>query len=85
MTSTYKGVSLRAVLAMVDGADSAHPYAFDPGLWAKGYEVTLTAADGYSATFSTTNLAPDVGMLAETMDGKPLEKPMVMGDAPTNL
>lgn len=85
VTSTYKGVSLRAVLAMVDGADSAHPYAFDPGLWAKGYEVTLTAADGYSATFSTKDLAPDALILADTMDGKPLEKPMVMGDAPTNL
>lgn len=85
VTSTYKGVSLRAVLAMVDGTDSAHPYAFDAGLWTKGYEVTLTAADGYSATFSTKDLAPEALILADTMDGKPLEKPMVMGDAPTNL
>lgn len=85
VTSTYKGLSLSAVLAMVDGPDSAHPYAFDAGLWAKGYEVTLTAADGYSATFSTKDLALDALILADTMDGRPLEKPMVMGDAPTNL
>ena len=83
--TTYAGVTLRAVIAMVDGTDSAHPYLFDAELWAKGYEITLTAADGYSATFSTKDLAPDALILAESEAGKPLAKPMIVGDSAKNL
>ncbi len=81
----YGGLRLRAILAMVDGQDSAHPYAFDAALWKKGYEVTLTSADGYSATFATADLAEDALILADTENGKPLARPMVVGDAPRNL
>ena len=43
VATTYAGVSLSAVIAMIDGADSAAPFAFDEALWKKGYDVTLTA------------------------------------------
>jgi len=81
----YKGLTLSAVIAMVDGNDAAHPFSFDAALWAKGYEVTLTAADGYSATFFTLEVAPDALILADTLDGKPLEKPMVVGSTASSL
>ncbi|MDP2791903.1 MAG: molybdopterin-dependent oxidoreductase [Rectinemataceae bacterium] len=82
---SYSGVSLRAIVAMIDGADAAHPYAFDAERWVKGYDITLTAADGYSATFSTKDLAPDALILADTEDGKPLAKPMTVGDSAKSL
>lgn len=85
VATTYAGLPLRAILAMVDGQDSAHPYVFDADLWAKGYEVTLTAADGYSATFSTKDIAPDALILADTEAGKYLARPMVVGDAAKSL
>ncbi len=79
----YKGLALKAVLALVD--DDAKKREFDAALWKKGYEVTLTAADGYSATFSTADISSDALILADTENGKPLDKPMVVGDAPKNL
>ena len=82
---SYSGVPLRAIIAMIDGADSAHPYAFDADLWEKGYEVTLTASDGYSATFSTKDLGPDALILADTEDGTPLARPMTVGDTAKGL
>lgn len=85
VATVYSGITLRAILAMVDGPDSTHPYAFDADLWAKGFEVTLSAADGYSATFSTKDIAPDALILADTEAGKPLARPMVVGDSPKNL
>ncbi|HEY9054078.1 MAG TPA: molybdopterin-dependent oxidoreductase [Rectinemataceae bacterium] len=84
-TAIYTGVSLRLVMAMVDGPDSAHPFAFDPGLWARGYDITFVAEDGYSASFSTATLSPDALILADTEDGKPLVKPMIVGDGPKSL
>ncbi len=85
VATTYSGVSLGAVIAMIDGADSAAPFAFDEALWKKGYEVTLTAVDGYSATFSTKDLAPDALILADTEAGKYLARPMTVGDSAKGL
>lgn len=85
VATVYSGLTLRSIIAMIDGPDSAHPYVFDADQWAKGYEVTLTAADGYSATFSTKDLAPDALILADTEAGKPLAKPMIVGDSAKNL
>ena len=82
---SYSGVPLRAIIAMIDGADSAHPYSFDAELWTKGYEVTLTASDGYSATFSTKDVAPDALILADTESGTPLARPMTVGDTAKGL
>lgn len=83
--STYSGLGLSSIMAMIDGPDSAHPFSFDEALWARGYDITLTAGDGYSATFSTKDLNPDDLILADTKDGKPLEKYMTVGDSPKSL
>ncbi|HWR12145.1 MAG TPA: molybdopterin-dependent oxidoreductase [Rectinemataceae bacterium] len=85
VATIYSGIPLRLAIAMIDGSDSAHPYAFDAELWAKGYEVTLTAADGYSATFSTKDLAQDALIIADTEAGKPLDRPMIVGDSAKGL
>jgi hypothetical protein len=81
---TYRGIPLRYVLAMVDGADASLPYAFDEALWKRGYDVSLVASDGYTATFSTKDIAPDALVLAAYEDGKPVA-PMIVGDSPKNL
>jgi len=85
VATTYSGIPLRLAIAMIDGSDSSHPYAFDAGLWAKGYEVTLSAADGFSATFSTKDVAQDALILADTEAGKPLDRPMIVGDTAKGL
>ncbi len=81
---SYKGISLRRVIAMIDGKDSSLPFVFDEALWKKGYDVSLVASDGYTATFSTKELAPDALVLAVYEDGK-IVPPMIVGDAPKNL
>ncbi|MDX9827972.1 MAG: molybdopterin-dependent oxidoreductase [Spirochaetia bacterium] len=81
----YSGLSLAAVIAMVDGSDSAHPFSFDSELWAKGYDIILTAADGYSVSFSTKDVEPQALILADIEAGTYLAKPMTVGDAPKNL
>ena len=82
--TTYKGVPLSRALAMVDGADSGPAYVFDEALWKKGYDVTLVAKDGYAATFSTKDLAPDALIIAIWADGKWID-PMTVGDGPSKL
>lgn len=81
---TYEGMPLRLVIAMVDGPDAEHRYLFDEALWKAGYDVTLIARDGYSATFNTKDLAPDALIIADREDGKPIA-PMTVGDAAKSL
>ena len=81
----YSGLSLASILAMVDGSDSAHPFSFDAERWAEGYDIVLTAADGYSVSFSTKDLAPEALILADREADVYLAKPMTVGDAPKNL
>jgi hypothetical protein len=83
-THAYKGVPLRFIIAMIDGADSSEPFSFDETLWNQGYEVSLVGSDGYAATFSTKDLGPDALILALYEDGKPVP-PMVVGDGPKSL
>ncbi|MDP3176795.1 MAG: hypothetical protein Q8M76_02750, partial [Spirochaetaceae bacterium] len=82
--STYRGVPLSRIVAIVDGTDSAHPYAFDEELWKSGYEVTLVASDGYAATFSTKDLAPDALIVAVWENGSWID-PMTVGDTAKGL
>ncbi len=82
--TTYKGVPLSKAIAMIDGADSGPNYAFDEALWKSGYDVTLVAKDGYAATFSTKDVAPDALIIAVWADGKWIE-PMTVGDASSKL
>jgi len=80
----YAGMPLRLAIAMVDGPETDHAWLFDEQLWAAGYDVTLIAKDGYSATFNTKDLAPGALIVADTEDGKPIA-PMVVGDSLKNL
>lgn len=80
VATTYRGMPLRLALAMVDGPEADHAWLFDEELWAAGYDVTLVAKDGYSATFNTKDLAPDALIIADSEDGRPIA-PMVVGDS----
>lgn len=80
----YTGMPLRLAIAMIDGVETDHAWLFDEQLWASGYDVTIISKDGYSATFSTKDLATDALILADTEDGKPIS-PMVVGDSLKNL
>ena len=84
VVSEYKGMPLWLVIAMIDGKDAKHRYLFDRELWEQGYDVTLVAKDGYSATFNTKELAWDALIVADEEDGKPIA-PMTVGASPRNL
>ncbi len=80
----YKGMPLWLAVAMIDGPDAEHAYRFDQELWAAGYDITLIAKDGYSATFNTKDLAPDALLIADSENGKAIA-PMTVGASPKNL
>lgn len=80
----YRGVPLSRIIAMVDGKDSNHPFSFDEAKWKSGYDVTLIARDGYTATFSTKDVAPDAILVAIQENGK-WTAPQTAGDSPKNL
>lgn len=82
--TSYRGLPLSLALAMVDGTDTDHAWLFDAALWSAGYDITLVAKDGYSATFNTKDLAADALIIADTENGKPIA-PMVVGDSVKNL
>ena len=82
--STYRAMPFRLAAAMADGDDAVHPYRFDEALWNAGYEVTLIAADGYAATFVTSEVPFDDLFIADEMDGEPVP-PMIVGNVPGNL
>ncbi len=84
VATVYEGMPLRLIIAMIDGKDAEHAWNFDKELWAAGYDVTLTASDGYSATFNTKDLAADALILADRENGTPI-KAMIVGDSPKNL
>jgi len=77
-TGLYGGIPLSAVVAMVDDPDGGMPYAFQEGLWNEGYEVTLTASDGYSYTFSTTEVDADAVYLVDSINGEAVS-PQIAG------
>ncbi len=81
---TYKGMPLYLIAAMVDGTDAQYPYVFDRSLWEGGYEITITARDGYSATFNTKDIPYRALVLADSEDGKSIA-PSIVGDVPGNL
>ena len=84
VTHTYEGIPLYQLIAMVDGADASHPYAFDEKLWNDGYEISIVAADGYAATFFTGDVAADAGIVAITVDGVAVA-PRIVGDVGRGL
>ena len=78
-TKIYGGVLLKDVIAMVDDPSGGMPYEFQETLWKEGYDITLTAADGYSATFSTLNTSAEGILLVNTIDGEPVS-PQIAGN-----
>ena len=83
-TNDYKAMPFWYLLAMVDGEDSSHPWLFDEKAWDAGYDITLTASDGYAVTFSTTEFAMDALFLADQVNGE-MVPPRIVGDVPGNL
>jgi len=84
-THTYIGLSFSRIAAMVDNPAGSHPgYQLDEELWNRGYDITLTGENGYSATFNTADIAPDSLMLSAEMDGEAVS-PRIVGDVPSRL
>lgn len=78
-TRLYGGILLKEVIAMVDDPSGGMPFEFQENLWNEGYDVTLTAADGYSATFSTLDASAEEILLVDTIDGEPVG-PQIAGN-----
>ena len=78
-TNLYGGILLKDIVAVIDDAAGGMPYIFQEGLWEEGYDITLTAADGYSATFTTSDYSADEILLADTLDGEKIP-PMIAGN-----
>jgi hypothetical protein len=83
-TQLYRGMPLYLIAAMVDGSDSKHPYTVDRSRWSAGYDITITGADGYSATFNTAEVDPKALILVDSVDGTPVA-PMIAGNASGKL
>jgi DMSO/TMAO reductase YedYZ molybdopterin-dependent catalytic subunit len=83
-TVTYEGMPLWFLVAMVDDGEESHPYRFAETAWEEGYEVTLTASDGYSATFDTSEYAPDTMYLVDRRGGSSIS-PRIVGDVSKKL
>ena len=83
-TNVYRGMPLYLITAMVDGSDDEHPYVVNRSRWDEGYDITITGADGYSATFNTAEIGPEVLILADSLDGETVA-PMIVGNASGKL
>ena len=83
-TQVYRGMPLYLIAAMVDGSDGEHPYTVDRSRWSEGYDITITSADGYSATFNTSEVDPKALILVDSVGGVPVA-PMIAGNASGKL
>ncbi len=81
---TVTAMPLVKIVAMVDDADATMPYSFKDNLWNSGYDLTLTAADGYSATINTADHAADEIYIADSVNGEKI-KPMSCGNVSGQL
>ncbi|MDC7228075.1 MAG: molybdopterin-dependent oxidoreductase [Spirochaetales bacterium] len=81
---TLKAMPLVKLVAMVDDADATMPYSFDEELWNAGYDLTLTAADGYAATINTADHPINELYIADYMNDEKI-MPMVCGEVSGQL
>lgn len=81
-TDEYSLIPLDKILAAVDDADGSTPYRFQQKLWNDGYEVTLTASDGFSAGFLSSDYPINQLFVAIEKNGKAI-KPMLIGKLPS--
>lgn len=82
-SSTYEGIPLWSVIGLADGSPEDGK-TFDAALWSEGYDITLTAEDGYSVTFNTKDIPFNALYLVNEVDDEMVE-PRIVGDAPGNL
>ncbi len=75
VTRLFRGTPLAAIVGLVDDGDRT---TFNRALWTKGYAITVTANDGFSATLDTATVAPEDVMLALSADGGSIA-PMIVG------
>jgi len=80
----YRAMPFRYIVAMVDGEDAEHPWLFNTDAWEAGYDITLTAADGYASTFNTADVGPNELYLADEMNGEKV-LPRIVGDVSTKI
>lgn len=73
-THTYTGVALWTLVSAVDGADGPDTeYLFNDLLAFSGYNVRVTAEDGYNKVFTSMQVARnDSIIVANKLDGEPL-------------
>lgn len=82
---TYRGVPLYRLLARVDGPAEQHPYSFDEERWKEGYEVTVTASDGYAAALLSSDYPYDDLLLALERDGAAVPPTLTGRELPADL
>ncbi|MBE0517995.1 MAG: molybdopterin-dependent oxidoreductase [Thermoplasmata archaeon] len=75
-THVYTGVALWTLVSAVDGADGpATDYMFNDLLARAGYNVTVSATDGYSKSFTSEQVARnDTMIVANKLDGETLSE-----------
>ncbi|MBI9103571.1 MAG: molybdopterin-dependent oxidoreductase [Spirochaetales bacterium] len=78
-TNLYGGILLKDVIAIIDDPAGGMPYVFQDDLWMEGYDITLTAADGYAATFSTSDVSAEEILLVDTINGEKVS-PQIVGN-----
>ena len=67
---SYAGIPLWVLIGMVDGADDGH-WAFNDSLAALGYDVKVSASDGYNRTYSIEDVMyNDTLIVALTLNGE---------------
>ncbi len=82
-SNTYEGIPLWSVIGLADGS-SDDGKTFDAARWSEGYDITLTAEDGYSVTFNTKDIPFNALYLVNEVDDEQVE-PRIVGDAPGTL
>ncbi|MBF9014504.1 MULTISPECIES: hypothetical protein [unclassified Oceanispirochaeta] len=78
-TKLYSGILLKDIVAMVDDPSGGMPYEFQEDLWKEGYDITLTAADGYSASFNSADASSEEVLLVDSIDGETVS-PQIAGN-----
>ncbi|MDY6911182.1 MAG: molybdopterin-dependent oxidoreductase [Chloroflexota bacterium] len=72
-TDTWSGMPLWLLCGWVDDGETHGPGAFNDDLAAAGYDITVIAADGYSKTFTSADVARNNDMIvANELNGAPL-------------
>lgn len=66
---SYAGIPLWVLIGMIDGADDGH-WAFNDSLAALGYDVKVSASDGYNRTFAIEDIQYNNSLIvALTLNG----------------